>query len=102
MIMLYRLHGGAYGDEMKTLLDQLDQASHVLAQRKATALKGLPLFMREKSGSFLKSCLATDPEDTQTKGMKMGVITVVEDDAATIHSNQTVRCLSVVLEEQVY
>ncbi len=31
----------------------------------------------------------------------MGVITVVEDDAATIHSNQTVRCLSVVLEEQV-
>ncbi len=25
MIMLYRLHGGAYGDEMKTLLDQLDQ-----------------------------------------------------------------------------
>ncbi len=25
MIMLYRLRGGAYGDEMKTLLDQLDQ-----------------------------------------------------------------------------
>ncbi len=44
---------------------------------------------------------ATDPEDTQTKGMKMGVITVVEDDAATIHSNQTVRCLSVVLEEKL-
>ncbi len=32
---------------------------HVLAQRKATALKGLPLFMREKSGSFLKSCLVS-------------------------------------------
>ncbi len=25
MIMLYRLRGGAYEDEMKTLLDQLDQ-----------------------------------------------------------------------------
>ncbi|KAL0148232.1 hypothetical protein M9458_056464, partial [Cirrhinus mrigala] len=57
MIALYRSRGGAYGDEMKTLLDQLDQASDVLAQRKATALKGLPLFMREKSGNFLKTCL---------------------------------------------
>ncbi|GAA6102388.1 uncharacterized protein LOC122145523 [Tachysurus ichikawai] len=82
MIMLYRSRGGAYGDEMKTLLDQLDQASDVLAQRKATALKDLPLFMREKSGNFLKSCLDTDPEDTHTKGMKMGVLTVIEDDVA--------------------
>ncbi len=59
----------------------------------------------KKWGLILSLCCfllqATDPEDTQTKGMKMGVITVVEDDAATIHSNQTVRCLSVVLEEQV-
>ncbi len=31
----------------------------MLDQRKATALKGLPLFMREKSGSFLKSCLVS-------------------------------------------
>ncbi len=34
-------------------------SSDVLAQRKATALKGLPLFMREKSRSFLKSCLVS-------------------------------------------
>ncbi|KAI5100852.1 hypothetical protein C0J45_9838 [Silurus meridionalis] len=33
--------------------------------------------------------------------MKKGVLTVVEDDVATIHSNPNVRCLSVVLEEQV-
>ncbi|KAK2832603.1 hypothetical protein Q7C36_016065 [Tachysurus vachellii] len=76
---------------MKTLLDQLDQASDVLAQRKATALKGLPLFMREKSGNFLKTCLDTDPEDTHTKGMKMGVLTIIEDDVATIHSIPNVR-----------
>ncbi|GAA6104112.1 uncharacterized protein LOC122145523 [Tachysurus ichikawai] len=101
MIMLYRSRGGAYGDEMKTLLDQLEQASDVLAQRKATALKGLPLFLREKSGNFLKSCLDTDPEDTHTKGMKMGVLTVIEDDVATILSNPNVRCLSVIVEEQV-
>ncbi len=60
----------------------------------------------KKWGLILSLCCfllqATDPEDTQTKGMKMGVITVVEDDVATIHSNQTVRCLSVVLEKQVY
>ncbi|KAI5094550.1 hypothetical protein C0J45_16274 [Silurus meridionalis] len=29
----------------------------------------------------------TDPEDTHTKGMKKGVLTVVEDDVATIHLN---------------
>ncbi|XP_047673598.1 uncharacterized protein LOC125145356 isoform X3 [Tachysurus fulvidraco] len=57
MIMLCRSCGGTYGDEMKTLLDQLDKASDVLAQRKATALEGLPLFMRENSGNFLKTCL---------------------------------------------
>lgn len=43
----------------------------------------------------------TDPENTHTKGMKMGILTVIEDDVATIHSNPNVRCLSVVLEEQV-
>lgn len=43
----------------------------------------------------------TDPENTRTKGMKMGILTVIEDDVATIHSNPNVRCLSVVLEEQV-
>ncbi|KAK3567575.1 hypothetical protein QTP86_020020 [Hemibagrus guttatus] len=69
MFTLYRSRGGVYGDEMKTLLDQLDQD--------------------------------TDPEDTHTKGMKMGILTVIEDDVATIHSNPIVRCMSVVLEEQV-
>ncbi|GAA6082055.1 uncharacterized protein LOC122145523 [Tachysurus ichikawai] len=91
MIMLYRSRGGAYGDEMKTLLNQLDQASGVLAQRKATALKGLPLFLREKSGNFLKSCLDTDPEDTHTKGMKMGVLNVIEDDVAPSFQTQIVQ-----------
>ncbi|KAF7707905.1 hypothetical protein C0J45_23705, partial [Silurus meridionalis] len=43
----------------------------------------------------------TDPEDTHTEGIRKGVLTVVEDDVATIHSTPNVRCLSVVLEEQV-
>ncbi|KAI7793899.1 hypothetical protein IRJ41_005945 [Triplophysa rosa] len=89
MIKLYRVRGGAHEDDMKTLLDQLDnQTSDVLAYRKATALKGLPLFLREKSEYFLKTCL-------------IGILTIVEDDVATIHSNTNVRCLSLVLEEHI-
>ncbi|XP_056327522.1 uncharacterized protein LOC130240126 [Danio aesculapii] len=102
MIKLYRSRGGQYGEEMRTLLDQLDnQTSNVLAQRKATALKGLPLFMREKSEKLLKTCLDTEPEDTCTKGMEMGILSIIEDDVATVHSNPNVRCLSVVMEEQI-
>ncbi|XP_065115909.1 uncharacterized protein [Paramisgurnus dabryanus] len=102
MIKLYRARGGAYGEEMKTLLDQLDnQTSDVLAHRKATALKGLPVFMREKSGNFLRTCLDTEPEDQYTKGMKMGILSIVKDNVGTIHSSPNVRCLSVVLEELV-
>ncbi|XP_073667526.1 uncharacterized protein [Paramisgurnus dabryanus] len=102
MIKLYRACGGAYGEEMKTLLDQLDnQTSDVLAHRKATALKGLPVFMREKSENFLRTCLDTEPEDQYTKGMKMGILSIVKDNVGTIHSSPNVRCLSVVLEELV-
>ncbi|KAI7812987.1 hypothetical protein IRJ41_013223 [Triplophysa rosa] len=90
MIKLYRVRGGAHEDDMKTLLDQFDN--------QATALEGLPLFLREKSEHFLKTCL---PEENHTKGMKMGILTIVEDDVATIHSNTNVRCLSLVLEEHI-
>ncbi|XP_056617412.1 uncharacterized protein LOC130432164 [Triplophysa dalaica] len=102
MIKLYRVRGGAHENDMKTLLDQLDnQTSDVFAHRKATALKGLPLFIRDKAKHFLKTCLDTEPEEYHTKGMKMGIITIVEDDLATIHSNPNVRCLSLVLEDHI-
>ncbi|XP_056625191.1 uncharacterized protein LOC130437716 [Triplophysa dalaica] len=102
LIKLYRVRGGAHENDLKTLLDQLHhQTSDVLAHRKATALKGLPLFMREKPEHFLKTCLDTEPEENHTKGMKMGILTIIKDDVATIHSNPNLRCLSLVLEDHI-
>lgn len=43
----------------------------------------------------------TDPEETCTKGLKVGVLTIVEDDVATVNSNPTIRTMAVVVEEQI-
>lgn len=52
------------------------------------------------SEKFLKTCLDTEPEDACTKGMEMGILSIVEDDVATDQTNPNVKYLSVVLEEQ--
>ncbi|RXM95772.1 hypothetical protein EOD39_16486 [Acipenser ruthenus] len=58
LIRLYRARRGAFGDDMQSLLDKLDeQTSDNLAHRKMTVLKGLPSFLREKPGNLLKMCL---------------------------------------------
>ncbi|KAK1172509.1 hypothetical protein AOXY_G5105 [Acipenser oxyrinchus oxyrinchus] len=100
LIRLYRARCGAFGDNMQSLLDKLDeQTSDIVAHRKRTALKGLPLFLREKPGNLLKTYLDTDPEERYTKGVKVGIITVVEDDVASSNSLPTVTSVAIVLEE---
>ncbi|KAK6488859.1 hypothetical protein HHUSO_G7806 [Huso huso] len=109
LIRLYRARRGAFGDDMQSLLDKLDEqikllwssTSDNLAHRKMTVLKGLPLFLREKPGNLLKMCLDTDPEESYTKGVKVGIITVVEDDVASSNSLPTVTSVAIVLEEAV-
>ncbi|XP_054598294.1 uncharacterized protein [Nothobranchius furzeri] len=102
MIKVYRASGAACGEGMKSLLEKLDdQTSDVLSYRKATALRGLPMFMDKHSGSLLKDCLDTEPVEDQINSMKMGILTVIEDDVATVQSSPNIRFFAVVLEEQI-
>nr|XP_054592781.1 sterile alpha motif domain-containing protein 3-like [Nothobranchius furzeri] len=102
MIKVYRASGAACGEGMKSLLEKLDdQTSDVLSCRKATALRGLPMFMDKHSGSLLKDCLDTEPVEDQINSMKMGILTVIEDDVATVQSSPNIRFFAVVLEEQI-
>ncbi|XP_070399916.1 sterile alpha motif domain-containing protein 3 [Nothobranchius furzeri] len=102
MIKVYCASGAACGEGMKSLLEKLDdQTSDVLNYRKATALRGLPMFMDKHSGSLLKDCLDTEPVEDQINSMKMGILTVIEDYVATVQSSPNIRFFAVVLEEQI-
>uniref|UniRef100_A0A9J7Z3L7 Uncharacterized protein n=1 Tax=Cyprinus carpio carpio TaxID=630221 RepID=A0A9J7Z3L7_CYPCA len=70
LLKLYRKRTDAFGEEMKTLLDKLDEQD-------------------------------TDPEDHSTKGVKIGILTVVEDDVAAVTSLPTVINLAIILEEAI-
>lgn len=43
----------------------------------------------------------TEPDDVQTKGLKMGILNIIDDYVAIIHSNPNTRCLAVLLEEPI-
>uniref|UniRef100_A0AAV2JSZ2 Uncharacterized protein n=1 Tax=Knipowitschia caucasica TaxID=637954 RepID=A0AAV2JSZ2_KNICA len=102
IIRLYRARAALWGKDMKTLLENLDdQTTEVLAHRKSAALKGLPLIMRDESKSFLRTCLDMQPRENHVGGMKMGVLTIVEDDVGTVDSIPNARFFTVVLEEQI-
>ncbi|KAJ8402488.1 hypothetical protein AAFF_G00365710 [Aldrovandia affinis] len=76
-----------------------EQTSDIAVHRKNTALEGLPLFVREDSGTLFKTCLETDPDD-ETRGVKIGIITVLEDDVAPT-SLSSIQNIAVVLEEKI-
>ncbi|CAL9690294.1 unnamed protein product [Knipowitschia caucasica] len=102
IIRLYRARAALWGKDMKTLLENLDdQTTEVLAHRKSAALRGLPLIMRDESKSFLRTCLDMQPRENHVGGMKMGVLTIVEDDVGTVDSIPNARFFTVVLEEQI-
>ncbi|RXN05333.1 hypothetical protein ROHU_033478 [Labeo rohita] len=102
LLKLYRKRTDAFGEEMKSLLDKLDeQVSDITTHRKKTALEGLPLFLRENPASLLNMCLDTDALSCSTKGVKIGILSVVEDDVATVTSLPTVINIAIVLEEAI-
>ncbi|XP_060776194.1 uncharacterized protein LOC132885495 isoform X1 [Neoarius graeffei] len=75
--------------------------SDISGHRKAVALRGLPLFVRDYGAvKILKTCLNTDPEEQHTKGVRMAVLTVVEDDGGATASPH-VEDFAIVLEECV-
>ncbi|KAK1162170.1 hypothetical protein AOXY_G18502 [Acipenser oxyrinchus oxyrinchus] len=94
LIRLYRARRGAFGDDMQSLLDKLDEQTYdIVAHRKMTALKGLPLFLREKLGNLLKT-------RAKPKASKLAS-SVVEDHVASSNSLPTVTSVAIVLEEAV-
>nr|XP_054599338.1 uncharacterized protein LOC129163975 [Nothobranchius furzeri] len=102
LIKLYRSRSGKLDKELKNLLDIFDEkTTDVLEYRKSTALRGLPLYLKEQSDGFLKTCLDTDPVDVAVQGMELGILTVVEDDVGTVNSFPTTRSIALIIEEQI-
>ncbi|XP_060753791.1 uncharacterized protein LOC132864385 [Neoarius graeffei] len=104
IIKLYRSRSGAFGEDLKSLLDKMDsKTNNVILHRKTAALRGLPLFLRESTDSFFKSCLDTDVDvdSVNTCGVQIGILTVVEDDIATSDTDANVRCFALIIEEQI-
>ncbi|KAI7808603.1 hypothetical protein IRJ41_009231 [Triplophysa rosa] len=64
--------------EMRAIMDSLDK--NASNQRKRIAvLQGLPWIMRENPSQFVKICEHTDSEEEMTRGMTLGILTVVAD-----------------------
>ncbi|XP_035531608.1 uncharacterized protein LOC118338407 [Morone saxatilis] len=81
LLRLYRARRTAFPPEMDQLLDRLDEeTSNITAHRQTAALKGLPLYLCDSHEKLFRNCPATDPEEEQTKGLTVGILTVLEDD----------------------
>ncbi|KAK9963491.1 hypothetical protein ABG768_006673 [Culter alburnus] len=99
LIKMYRAKSKDLGDEMKMILDHFDeQTTDIVSHRYSTALRGLPLYLRERD-AISKTCVDTDLEETYTRGVKLGILKVMEDNL----SQATKRCqnLAIILEETV-
>ncbi|KAL6456390.1 hypothetical protein MHYP_G00349340 [Metynnis hypsauchen] len=93
LLKLYRARKGAFSQDMDNLLEKLDeQTSNIELHRRRTSLEGLSMFVHENSRKLSLTCLVTDPEDRQTKGVKMGILTVLND-VLTAHSSQYCHCV---------
>ncbi|KAI4891877.1 hypothetical protein NFI96_012596, partial [Prochilodus magdalenae] len=102
-LKLYKCRGTGYGENMQTLLDELDgQTSDIVMHRKTVALKGLPLFLRVVDPkAVLRTCLTTDTEEKCTKDVKVAILTVLEDDRGVQCSPPDAVNFAIVLEENV-
>ncbi|XP_058653009.1 uncharacterized protein LOC131552871 [Onychostoma macrolepis] len=72
-------------------------ASTPIASAPLKPLEHCSLTFQDHTSAYLHD---TDPEETGTKGLKVGVLTIVKDDVATVNSNPTIRTMAVVVEEQ--
>ncbi|XDV36034.1 hypothetical protein PO909_005886 [Leuciscus waleckii] len=86
---------------MEDLLNKLDQqTTNIVGNRRQTVLEGLPVFLREDSSALFRTCQDKTPEDRQTRGMKVGILIVIEDDACPSTLPSVIK-FSVVLEEVI-
>uniref|UniRef100_A0A1A8A8R1 Si:ch211-182e10.4 n=1 Tax=Nothobranchius furzeri TaxID=105023 RepID=A0A1A8A8R1_NOTFU len=100
LLQLYRAKRTTFPAEMDQLLNRLDEeTSDITMHRQTTALKGLPFYLRDSHEKLFRSCLDTDPEEEQTRGLSVGILTVLEDDGTSPAVN--VMNLAVVVEETI-
>ncbi|XP_074503184.1 uncharacterized protein LOC141774421 isoform X1 [Sebastes fasciatus] len=100
LLKLYRARRTAFPPEMDQLLNRLDEeTSDITVHRHTAALKGLTLYLRDSHEKLFRNCLATDPEEEQTKGLIVGILTVLEDDDSSAPA--TVINVAVVVEEDI-
>ncbi|KAL2102047.1 hypothetical protein ACEWY4_003808 [Coilia grayii] len=70
--------------------------------RRSVALEGLLLVLKESSGCLFRKCLDTDAEEIYTKGVKISILSVLEDDGvAARRSLPNVLNITIILEEAV-
>ncbi|KAJ8349705.1 hypothetical protein SKAU_G00248350 [Synaphobranchus kaupii] len=97
---LYRARRTAFLPAMDQLLNRLDEeTSDITAHRQTAALKGLPLYLRDSHEKLFRNCLDTDPEEEQTKGLIVGILTVLEDDDSSAPAR--IMNIAVILEEDI-
>ncbi|XP_041959515.1 uncharacterized protein LOC121718556 [Alosa sapidissima] len=102
LMKYYRKKKEPAGSELTALLAPLDdQVSDIMDLRKRVALEGLPLVLKEESGCLFRKCLETDAEEIYTRNVKIGILTVLEDDVAVRKSLPTVINIAIILEETV-
>ncbi|KAJ8346837.1 hypothetical protein SKAU_G00282380 [Synaphobranchus kaupii] len=80
-------------------MTQINQTSDITAHRQTAALKGLPLYLRDSHEKLFRNCLDTDPEEEQTKGLIVGILTVLEDDDSSAPAR--IMNIAVILEEDI-
>ncbi|XP_073727024.1 uncharacterized protein [Misgurnus anguillicaudatus] len=99
---VYRARKTAFGEDMEQLLERLDERmtdilkTDIVNHRRTTALKGLPLFLREDLNKLFKTC--KDTEDG-AKAVSIGILCVLEDE--TQGPSPEVVNIAVVLEQVV-
>uniref|UniRef100_A0A8C1UMQ8 Uncharacterized protein n=1 Tax=Cyprinus carpio TaxID=7962 RepID=A0A8C1UMQ8_CYPCA len=97
LLKLYRARKAAFGEDMEQLLERLDErVTDVVNHRRTTALKGLPLFLREDPNKLFMTC--KDTEDG-AKGVSIAILCVLEDE--TQATSPEVVNIAVVLEQVV-
>ncbi|XP_049900262.1 uncharacterized protein LOC126390144 isoform X2 [Epinephelus moara] len=100
LLRLYQARRTAFSSEMDQLLNSLDQeTSDITAHRQTAALKDLPLYLRDSQEKLFRNCLDTDPEEEQTKGLTVGILTVLGEDNSA--APKSVVSVAVVVEEEI-
>ncbi|XP_039464970.1 uncharacterized protein LOC120438621 isoform X2 [Oreochromis aureus] len=77
-----------------------EQVSNIVQHRRPISLEGLPIFVRDDETKLFLTCLDTDPVERVTRGVTVGILTVLEDYVGP-NSQSTVVNTAIVLEEDI-